>query len=110
MTDVVLVFNEKNSAADSVEAFYISPINGLGTRIKTFTASNDTESSKYYEAYIYDQSGDPVSPVVPQTIVVKDRADYGASIVNQVIPAGGSLRLLSSDADSLNFYVTGLEQ
>lgn len=108
MTDRVLVFNQKNSNPDTIESFFTSPATGGGTRIKTFTASNDTETSHSYKAYIYDSTGDPVSAIIPQTIVVRDKADYGASGVNHVIPAGGSLRMETSDADSLNFYVTGV--
>lgn len=110
MTDSVLVFNAKNTGFDTIEQFYESPVGGNGTRIKAFTASNDTTSSISYKAYIYNEAGDLVSSVIPQTIVVRDRADYGSSIINQVVPAGGSLRMESSEADSLNFYVTGLEQ
>lgn len=105
-----IVFNQKNAAADTIEEFYTSPASGNGTRIMAFTASNDTESSKTYKAYIFASSGDMVCSVVPQTIVVKDRADNGSTSVNHVIPAGGTLRMESSDADSLNFYVTGNEQ
>jgi hypothetical protein len=41
--------------------------------------------------------------------VVKDRFDLGASIVGKLIPAGGSLRMETSDADALLFNVTGEE-
>jgi hypothetical protein len=105
-----IVFNEKSTLPYTVESFYQSPSNGNGTKIVAFTASNDTGSSKYYRAYIYSDAGQLVSSVIPLTIVVKDRADNGPTIINQVIPAGGTLRLLSSEADSLNFYVTGNEQ
>jgi hypothetical protein len=110
MTDKVLVFNQSSLAADTIEEFYISPAARQGTIIKAFTTTNDTGSSKSYKAYIYNESGAMVSSIIPFTVVVRDRVDYGASAANQVIPAGGSLRIESSSADGLNFYVTGLEQ
>lgn len=110
MTEKVLVFNAQNNVADEIAIIYTSPSSGAGTRITAFTASNDTTSSKTYKAYIYSATSSLEKSVIPQTIVVRDRADYGASIVNQVIPAGGTLRVESSEENSINFYVTGIEQ
>lgn len=109
MTDTILVFNETNSFADTIEQFYISPDSGNGTKIKAFTAANNSDSSKSYKAYIYPSSGADPQAVIPLTIVVRDRKDYGPSIIGQLIPAGGSLRMETSDIDGLNFYVTGQE-
>ena len=109
MTDKVIVFNTQSAAADTIENFYISPAAGLGTKIKSFTASNDTLTSQSYKAYIYNSAGVPVNSVIPLQIVVRDTADYGASIIGQVIPTGGSLRVESSNSAGLNFYVTGAE-
>ena len=110
MTDKVLVSNGSNTSPDTIESFYESPPLGLGTRIKAFTASNSGSTSYTYKGYIYDSTGAMVSAVIPQTIVVLDRADNGPSIINQLIPAGGSLRMETSEANQLNFYVTGLDQ
>lgn len=110
MVDTVLVQNGSNTAADVIESFFPSPsgAGNNGTKIKAFTASNDTTASHSYKAYIYGSTGAPLA-VIPQTIVVRDKADYGASIIGQVIPKGGTLRMESSSADGsfLNFYVTG---
>lgn len=110
MADKILVFNEVSGSPDTIENFYGSPSNGSGTKIKAFTVTNDTGSNKSYKAYIYSSSEDLVKSIIPFSIVVKDTADYGPSAIGQVIPAGGSLRIESSDADSLNFYVTGADQ
>lgn len=109
MTDKVLVFNESSGFPDTIEQFYLSPTSGLGTKIKAFTVANSTESSKSYKAYIYSSAGTLVSPIVPLSIVVRDKTDFAPSALNQVIPAGGTLRIESSDSSSLNFYVTGQE-
>lgn len=110
MARTALVANRTSLAADTIESFYISPSQGAGTVVAAFTASNDTTSSKTYKAYIFNVAGDLVSSVIPQTIVVRDRASTGPSIIDQLIPAGGTLRVESSSADGLNFFVTGTEQ
>lgn len=110
MADTILVFNAQNSAPDTIEVFYTAPSSGLGTRIKAFSAANPSGASVSYKAYIYSSSGGVVLALVPQTIVVRDKADFGAAAINQVIPPGGTLRMESSTALALNFYITGVEQ
>lgn len=110
MADIILVFNQSNSAVDTIQDFYTSPLDGAGTKIRAFTASNDTTSSKTYKGYIFSSSGALVSAIIPQTIVVRDRSDIGPTIIDQVIPAGGSLRMETSAIGGINFYVTGFEQ
>ena len=107
--ELILVRNQKNTASDTIEIFYTAD-NGIdGVLISAFTASNDNDggSSISFKAYIYDSSGAAVSAVIPFSIVKRQRVNYGASIVGHMIPAGGSLRLESSQPDILSFYVTG---
>lgn len=110
MADSILAFNFESSAPDTIEAAYTAPVNSSGVRVKAFTASNDSSASVSYKAYIYNSAGVPVKSVIPMTIVVKDTADNGASLIGQVIPAGGTLRIESSTANALNFYITGIVQ
>lgn len=110
MTDSILAFNAKVSAADTVETIYTAPTLGAGVKIKSFSATNNTPASVSYKAYIYNSAGVPVSAIIPLKIVVRDRFDSGTAAVGQVIPPGGTLRVECSEADSINFYVTGLEQ
>ncbi len=107
MTDAILVNSAQNQNADTIELFYTA--GNTDTKITSFTASNNTTSSKTYKAYIYDASGAALPAVVPQKIVVRDRFDLGPSIVGQLIPSGGTLRMESSDALSIAFRVTGNE-
>ena len=51
MSEDVLVFNSKNTAFNTVEKFYDSPISGSGTRVNAFTATNILTSSVDYTAY-----------------------------------------------------------
>lgn len=108
MADVVMVSNQRNSAFDTIEEFFTAAASGAGARINAFTATNDTAASVSYKAYIVDATG-ILRAVIPQKIIVPDRFDLGPSVVSQIIPAGGSLRMESSTAESINFYVTGKE-
>lgn len=110
MSDSVIINNSKIAVADVITTLYTSPSGGAGTIVTAFTVSNSSGASASYKAYIYDQSGAVVDPVIPLKIVVRDRFDVGASIVNQVVPAGGTIRAENSTGDALNFYATGREQ
>lgn len=110
MADSVLVNNTKIATVDTITTVYTSPADKQGTIITAFTASNSFTTSVSYKAYIFDSTGAAVDPVLPQKIVVKDRFDSGAPIVNQVVPPGGTLRIENSAANSLSFYSTGRVQ
>ena len=109
MAEAILVNSAQNAIADNIQVFYTSPTNGSGTRVTAFTATNDTGSSKTYKGYIFDSSGDVKVAVIPQKIIVPDRFDLGPSMIGQLIPPGGTLRMESSDALSIAFRVTGNE-
>lgn len=109
MAENILVNSAQNTVADAIQTFYTSPSTGGGTRITSFTASNNTTSSKTYKGYIFDSSGTVLEAVIPQKIVVRDRFDLGPSIVGQLIPPSGTLRMESSDIASIAFRVTGNE-
>ena len=109
MAEAILVNSAQNISADSIQTFYTSPARGSGTSVTAFTASNNTASSKTYKGYIFDASGDLLTAVIPQKIIVKDRFDLGPSMIGQLIPPGGTLRMESSDALSIAFRVTGNE-
>jgi len=115
MADSTLVNSAQNTAVDTVQSFFTaitSGAGGSGVKITAFTASNDSGgASVSYKAYIYDSTGSQAASraVIPQKIVVKDRFDLGPSIISQIIPPGGSLRMESSTANALTFRVTGRE-
>jgi hypothetical protein len=110
MTDTVLISNKTINSVDTIEELYLSPVTGAGTVIRALTVTNNTTSSKSYKAYIYDALGGLVGASVPLTDIARDRFNSAPSIVNQIIPAGGTLRAENSVANGLNFYMSGLEQ
>ena len=108
--DIVLINNTKISAPDVITILYTSPTGGGGTIVTAFTASNDSATGQSYKGYIYDVSGALVGSVIPFTVIARDRFHSGPSMVNQVVPAGGTIRIENSTGDGLNFYATGREQ
>jgi len=110
MTDIAIIQNVKVAGIDTITTLYTSPSTGNGTLITAFTATNDATASVSYKGYIYDSGGAVVGAIIPQTIVVLDKYHSGPSAVNQVVPAGGTIRIENSAASGLNFYATGREQ
>lgn len=110
MTDKTLIANATIASVDTITQLYLSPASGLGTVIRALTVTNNTTSSKSYKAYIYDSGGSLVGASVPLTDIARDRFNSAPSIINQVIPAGGTLRAENSVAGGLNFYMSGVEQ
>ncbi len=109
MGNVVIVNSVANTAADTIEKFYDSPSTGGGTIVSAFTATNNTGINASYKAYIYDASESLLAAVMPLKVVVRNRFDLGSSVVNQLIPKGGSLRMEASALGSITFRVSGKE-
>jgi hypothetical protein len=109
MADLALAESYRSSIANTIETIYTSPVNGAGTIITSFTATNNTAANRTYKAYIYGALATPVQAVIPTKIVIRNRYDSGAGIVNQFIPAGGTLRVESDLASSIVFRVSGKE-
>lgn len=107
--NVQLVASVKSTVADTPETFYTSPINGFGTIITNFTASNDIGITRSYQAYIVESGDTAVIPVVPPRNLVANRTDVSPEMAGQLIPAGGTLQMESSAADSISFTVSGRE-
>lgn len=110
MTEKTLIANETVGAVDTITTLYTSPSSGLGTVIRALTVSNNSLTSASYKVYIYDAAGSAAAAIAPLKIIVRNRFDSAASVVNQVIPPGGTLRAENSTADALSFYMSGLEQ
>jgi len=110
VTDSILVLGTELGNADTITQLYQSPSGGQGTVITACTVANNTNSSVSFKLYIYSQTGEVISAIVPMSIVVPDRYNSCASAVNHVVPAGGTIRAECSEANSLAFTITGSEQ
>lgn len=102
-----IVDNLTITVIDTPQTLYTAPV-GQDVVIESFTASNTSNVNASYKAYIVSASG-AERPQIPFKVVVWGENDLGIGIVNQVIPAGGSLKLEVSALNSIYFTVTGRE-
>jgi hypothetical protein len=107
MADIPLIENQKNDLANTIESFYSAPANSTGVQVTSFTATNNLTNSVSFKAYLYDSTGAVVQSIIPFVIVKRDLYNLGPSLIGQIIPAGGSLRIECSQIGGLNFNVTG---
>jgi len=105
MASQQIASNSVNTIVDTVQAIYTAPTSS-DVLIESFTAANNSTVNASYKAYIIS-SGGTVQPQVPFQIVVWGENDLGIGVVNQVIPAGGTLSVESSALNSIYFTVTG---
>ena len=102
-----LVDNFLNTVADNVEVAFTAPAD-QDVVIDAFTVTNNSVVNASYKAYVKSAAG-VLAPIIPFKIVVWGENDLGIGIVNQVIPAGGSLQVESSALTSLYFTASGRE-
>ena len=107
MTTKQIVDNFSNTIADTVQTIFTAPTD-KNVVIESFTAANNSGVNASYKAYIVSIL-EKEFPQRPFKIVVWGEVDLGIGIVNQIIPAGGSLRFETSAIDSIYFTVTGRE-
>jgi hypothetical protein len=104
MATLQIVDNFKNTIVDTVQTAFTAGSSPVV--IESFTAANNSAVNASYKAYIVTSSG-VEQPQRPFKIIVWGELDLGIGIVNQVIPAGGTLKVESSALDSIYFTVTG---
>ena len=102
-----LIDNFLNTIVDTAQVAYSAPAT-KDVVIDSFTVANNSVVNASYKAYIKSTAG-VLSPIIPFKIVVWGENDLGIGIVNQVIPAGGSLQVESSALASLYVTASGRE-
>lgn len=107
MATLQIIDNLTISATDTPQSLYTASTR-KSVVIEAFTAANNSSVNASYKAYIVSASG-TVQPQIPFKVVVWGENDLGIGIVNQVIPAGGSLMLEVSALNSIYFTATGRE-
>tara|TARA_R110000772_G_scaffold240711_1_gene352961 strand:+ start:43 stop:372 length:330 start_codon:yes stop_codon:yes gene_type:complete len=101
-----IVDNFVNTVIDTIQT--AASASSKNSVIEAFTATNNSIINASYKAYIVTEGGIE-KPLRPFKVVVWGEIDLGMGIVNQVIPAGGVLRVESSAINSIYFTVTGRE-
>ena len=107
MATLQIIDNLTISAVDTPQSLYTAPV-GQDVVIEAFTASNTSTVNASYKVYIVSALG-AEQPQIPFKVVVWGENDLGIGIVNQIIPAGGSLKVECSALASIYFTVTGRE-
>lgn len=102
-----LTDNFLNTILNTAQVAFSSPAD-KNVIIDVFTITNNSAVNASYKAYIKSATGSLV-PIIPFKIVVWGENDLGIGVVNQVIPAGGSLQVESSALNSLYFTASGRE-
>lgn len=102
-----LTDNYLNTVIDTPQEAYSAPVD-QDVVIDAFTVTNNSTVNASYKAYVKSPTG-VLSPIIPFKVVVWGENDLGVGIVNQVIPAGGSLQVESSALSSLYFTTSGRE-
>ena len=103
-TDSVLVNGVTTSVANTLETIYIA---SSDTLIKAVTVTNPTNINASYLMDIVPSDEDTTKPEIPFRVVVRLKTDLAPEVIGQVIPAGGTLRVETSAANSISFRVTG---
>jgi hypothetical protein len=101
-----LANNFSNSTIDTIQTAYAAAATGEGTRIDSFTASNDGTVNAAYSVYINDGIN-PVKAIIKDKIIVWGTNQLGIGLVNQVIPPSATLQIESTAINSIYFTVAG---
>jgi hypothetical protein len=101
-----LINNFVNTIANTIQTAYATAATGDGTRIDSFTASNDSTVNAAYSVYIND-GVNPVKAIIKDKIIVWGTNDLGIGLVNQVIPPDAVLQIESTAINSIYFTIAG---
>ena len=95
----------------TAEVLYTAPSNGSGTKVVAFTAANGSATPSTYDLYIVPVGGtaDDSNILVSVRSVAIDSTDVPPEVLNQLIPAGGTLQGSVADASTIAFRATGFE-
>ena len=91
---------------------YTSPAVGLGTRITAFTVTNtDGASAMTYKVYIVPAAGTAgfANVLVNGATLTAIEDDTPAAVINQLVPAGGTIEILASSGSTVAFRASGIE-
>lgn len=103
MATIQITNNAVNTIINTPQTLFLAGTEGVV--IDSFTAANTSAVTASYKAYIV--SGGVEEPQIPFKVVVWGEINLGMGIVNQLIPAGGELKLETSALDSIYFTITG---
>ncbi len=108
-TNAVLIGGVLNTGTSATVA-YTSPANGKGTRITSLTAFNVNVATQSYKVYIVSSAAaaSPSDTIVSQALT-PDESETPIEIINQFVPAGGTIQIEGSAASAIAFRASGIE-
>lgn len=98
-----------STTADTVEEVYKSPINGSGSVVTAFTATNATTANRIHSVYIFDSAGAATKKLISDERLVRNKSSFGGELVNQALDPGETIRVESDLANSVSWNITGKE-
>ena len=95
----------------SAVPLYTSPANGGGTRVVAFSLVNDGGTTETYTLHIVPSGGsaDSTNILVSARSLADNEADTPAEIVNQLVPAAGTIEALASTTLKIAVRASGIE-
>jgi len=96
---------------DAEVALYTSPVNGAGTRVTAFTATNDSTNAETYTLHIVpaSESAAPSNMLVKGKTLTANEDDEPVAILNQLVPPGGTIVVSASTTAKIAVRASGIE-
>lgn len=95
----------------SATTLYTSPPGGKGTRVVALTALNDAAVTESYTLHIVPSGGsaDSTNILVKAKSLIAGEDDEPIAIINQLIPADGTIQALASTTLTIAVRASGIE-
>jgi hypothetical protein len=99
------------TSSTSAEIKYTSPSAGKGTKITAVTAVNTSVSTGSYSIYVVSDSSAPsaTDSLVRSQSLQADYADTPPEVINQFVPAGGTIQVQTNVSGNIAFRISGVE-
>lgn len=95
----------------SISTLYTAPVNGLGTRVVAFALTNDNAAPQTFDLHIVPSGGsaDATNRLIKAFGLDAGEDDSPIAIINQLVPAGGTIQALASAVSSIAVRGSGIE-
>ena len=104
-----LVRDFTSTTANTVEEVYKSPLEGTGSVVTAFTATNATIQNRLHSAYIFGTDGVLTKKLISDERLIRNKSSFGGEIVNQALKPGETIRVESDLANSVSWNISGKE-
>jgi hypothetical protein len=104
-----LVRDFSSATAGTIEEVYKSPLEGAGSVVTAFTATNATTQNRIHSVYIFGADGILTKKLISDERLIRNKSSFGGEIVNQALSPGETIRVESDLADSISWNISGKE-